>query len=260
VTAVSGRGWAYAGVTLGAVVSLAANVAHSFVPPAGASPGWTPAAGSVVSAVCWPLLLLVAVEMFARIAWPPGRGWLLLRWLGLLPVALIAAVVSYRHLSGLLRWYGEDWLTYTFGPLAVDGLMVMATGALVGRRRASLRPSEKRAGSREPLRRTRAGTPDQPGASAREHTGTSARTIRRTDADLMQLLGMVSRDADGTVPVRRAARALGTGPDRARRLLKEMGLLRTTAGTSTGTTADGPDPGPVERPVMGREPGQEALR
>jgi hypothetical protein len=53
------------------------------------------------------------------------------RYLGLGLVAAVAAVVSYRHLSGLLTHYGEDPWTAQFGPLAVDGLMVMATGALL---------------------------------------------------------------------------------------------------------------------------------
>jgi hypothetical protein len=46
-------------------------------------------------------------------------------------VALVAAFVSYRHLSGLLEHWSEDGATVAFGPLAVDGLMVMATGALI---------------------------------------------------------------------------------------------------------------------------------
>jgi len=93
----------------------------------------------VVGAVFWPFALFVAVEIFARILWPAGRRWTALRFLGLLPVALVAAVVSYRHLSGLLAFYREDALTATIGPLAVDGLMVMATGALIatGARRAA---------------------------------------------------------------------------------------------------------------------------
>jgi hypothetical protein len=50
---------------------------------------------------------------------------------------LVAATVSYRHLSGLLHFYGEEAITATIGPLAVDGLMVMATAALLatGQRR-----------------------------------------------------------------------------------------------------------------------------
>jgi hypothetical protein len=140
ITKKTGRGWAYTGALLGGAVSIAANVAHSYVPPTGAPADWHPHTGAVVGAVFWPLALFVAVEIFARIAWPTGQRWTALRFLGLLPVALVAAVVSYRHLSGLLAFYREDTLTATIGPLAVDGLMVMATGALIatGARRAAV--------------------------------------------------------------------------------------------------------------------------
>jgi len=127
----SGRGWAYLGTALGGAVSVAANVAHSYVPPTGAPLDWRPEHGAVIGAMFWPAALYVAVEIFARIPWPAGRRWIALRFLGLLPVAVVAAVVSYRHLSGLLAFYGEDALTVAIGPLAVDGLMVMATGALI---------------------------------------------------------------------------------------------------------------------------------
>ncbi|HEY3503736.1 MAG TPA: hypothetical protein VGN37_13245 [Actinocatenispora sp.] len=126
-----GRGWAYIGVALGGGVSIAANIAHSYIPPARAGTGWSPEPGAVVSSVFWPIALFVALEILTRIPWPTGRGWKFLRFGGLLPVALVAAVVSYRHLSGLLDHYGEDSLTVVIGPLAVDGLMTMATGALL---------------------------------------------------------------------------------------------------------------------------------
>lgn len=127
----AGRGWAYTGAILGGAVSIAANIAHSYIPPHGASADWAPEPGAVIGSVFWPIALFVAVEILTRIPWPTGRGWTLLRFGGLLPVALVAAVVSYRHLSGLLDHYGEDPLTVTIGPLAVDGLMIMATGALL---------------------------------------------------------------------------------------------------------------------------------
>ncbi|WP_433208070.1 hypothetical protein ACQP00_42595 [Dactylosporangium sp. CS-047395] len=135
----TGRGWAYAGAVLGGAVSIAANVAHSYVPPANAGMIWHPQAGAVVGAIFWPLALFVAVEILARTAWPAGKRWSTLRFVGLLPVGLVAAVVSYRHLSGLLGFYREDQLTAAIGPLAVDGLMVMATGALLatGARRSA---------------------------------------------------------------------------------------------------------------------------
>ena len=137
-----GRGWAYLGAALGGVVSVAANVAHSYVPPAtlpaGTTPDeWTPELGAVLSAVIWPVFLFVAIEILVRIPWPDGTRWRVVRFGGLLPVALVAAVVSYRHMSGLLAHYAEDGLIVAIGPLAVDGLMVMAAGALV----ATARPA-----------------------------------------------------------------------------------------------------------------------
>ncbi len=126
-----GRGWAYIGAILGGSVSIAANIAHSYIPPTRAAAHWAPEPGSVIGSVFWPIALFVAVEILTRIPWPTGRGWTFLRFGGLLPVALVAAVVSYRHLSGLLDHYAEDPLTVTIGPLAVDGLMIMATGALL---------------------------------------------------------------------------------------------------------------------------------
>jgi hypothetical protein len=56
--------------------------------------------------------------------------------------------------------------------------------------------------------------------------GRDAKPAARTDDELLAALAEVPRDEDGTVPVRRAAAALGTGPDRARRLLTTAGLRR----------------------------------
>src|SRR5262245_41734765 len=97
-----GRGWAYTGAVLGGLVSVAANVAHSFIPPHGAPIGWHPEPGAVVGAIVWPVFLFVAVEILARTGWPQGISWRLVRFGGLVPVAGVAAFVSYKHLSGLL--------------------------------------------------------------------------------------------------------------------------------------------------------------
>ena len=129
--ATSGRGWGYVGAVLGGLVSIAANVAHSYVPPARAAAGWHPPIGDVVGAVFWPVALFVAIEILARTAWPRATRWVVVRFAGLLPVAVVAAIVSYGHLSGLLAHYGESTLTSHLGPLAVDGLMVMASSALM---------------------------------------------------------------------------------------------------------------------------------
>ena len=72
----------------------------------------------------------------------------MLRWVGLPPVALVAAFVSYRHLSGLLDHYNEETLVVWFGPLAVDGLMLMATSALLATGNRTSRPTGTGAGKR----------------------------------------------------------------------------------------------------------------
>jgi hypothetical protein len=126
VNARSGRGWAYAGAVLGGVVSIAANVAHSYVP---GKPD--PAPLAVALSIFWPVAVLVAVEITARVDWTRVGRWAVVRWIGVPLVGLMAAVVSYRHLSGLLVRYGEDPVTAAIGPLAVDGLMLMATAALI---------------------------------------------------------------------------------------------------------------------------------
>ncbi len=123
--------WAYPCTILGGVASIVANVAHAYLRE-------NPPPGAVISAVFWPAALFLAIEALARIDWPPGKGWGMVRYGGLIPIAAVAAVVSYLHLSGLLRSYQVSWFEAYIGPLAVDGLMVIGTGALIaltGRKR-----------------------------------------------------------------------------------------------------------------------------
>jgi len=135
-TAVPNRGarrFAYLGVVAGLLVSVAANIAHSFVAPAGWPTGarWVPEPGAVLGAMFWPVALLLTTEILTRKRWPAGWVWLLVRLAGLLPVAGVAAVISYQHLHGLLLHYWETPLAAAIGPLSIDGLMVMASAALI---------------------------------------------------------------------------------------------------------------------------------
>ena len=134
-----GRGWAYAAAILGGAVSVAANVAHAYVPPEGAPAGWAPHRGAVFGAVFWPVAFFLCIEVIARVDWPAGRKWVVVRFGGLLPVAVVAAAVSYQHLSGLLRFYGENDFTARVGPLAIDGLLGLASGALIATSRSTER-------------------------------------------------------------------------------------------------------------------------
>lgn len=73
--------------------------------------------------------------------------------------------------------------------------------------------------------------------AARTGTRTAGRKPARTDAELAAALAELPREPDGTVPIRRATAALGCGPDRARRLLADNGLLRTATTAPTPIAA-----------------------
>ncbi|MFD0600007.1 hypothetical protein ACFQZ4_53145 [Catellatospora coxensis] len=120
-------------------------------PPAGALADWQPMPGAVVGSIVWPVILFVAIEILVRVAWPLGRQWAVLRFGGMIPVALVAGVVSYRHLSSLLTYYGEDRLVSALA-LAIDGLMIMATGACWSSATAPPRPSRTPARHQSPSR------------------------------------------------------------------------------------------------------------
>lgn len=138
--AVAGRGWAYAASLFAGAASIAANIAHSFVPPVGAAADWQPMTGKIIESVLWPVFLFLAVEVMSRVAWPKGFWYGLLRYVATLPVAFVTALVSYTHASGLLTYYGEEHIVTVIGPIGIDGLMLGATAALIvtGKRRLSL--------------------------------------------------------------------------------------------------------------------------
>lgn len=119
-----GRGWARAGFGFGISASLAANVENTLRMPHAPL-------GAVVASAYWPLALLIALEVIERVSWPGGRKYWLLRYAGLYAVASIAALISYRHMNALLIFYGEDSLSASLGPIAVDGLMVVCATALL---------------------------------------------------------------------------------------------------------------------------------
>jgi hypothetical protein len=107
----------------GTAVSIAANVMHAMAV--------TNSQAAWVGAAFWPIALLLAVEVITRVRWPHGLWYSTARYGGTGLVALVAAIVSYRHMAGLLATWGEDTLNAHIGPLAVDGLMVVAGFALL---------------------------------------------------------------------------------------------------------------------------------
>lgn len=135
------RAVSWVSFVFGVVVSVAANVAHTFHPSSAQLEAWqaaghlvtdwSPEVGSMIAAAFWPLALLLAVEVLTRVRWRRGFLWNAARFGGTGTVALVAALMSYRHMAGLLASYGEDWLSAHVGPLAVDGLMIVAGFALL---------------------------------------------------------------------------------------------------------------------------------
>jgi hypothetical protein len=127
----TGRRWAYGVMLAMLALSIAGNVSHTYHLDA------TPSARMLAYGLFWPLIAWGAVELFVRIPWQDIVSHKLVRWGGVLLAGLVAALVSYRHLRGLLQADGEEWTVYTIGPLAVDGLMIMSTLALLLTRAAS---------------------------------------------------------------------------------------------------------------------------
>jgi Protein of unknown function (DUF2637) len=128
----SGKAIAWLSFTLGIGVSVAGNIAHAV------SDGWSwPEVGG---SAFWPLALMLSIEILTRVNWVVGRRWVVARFAGLVMVALVAAVLSYRHLAGLMTSWGEDWLNAHLGPFAVDGLMLLAATALLSISRTEAAP------------------------------------------------------------------------------------------------------------------------
>jgi hypothetical protein len=207
----SGRAWAYGAVALGATVSITANIAHSYVPPTGVPEGeWHPRLGAVLLAAFWPAALLVAVEVLARTEWPTGRRWVLMRWGGLLPVAAVAAVVSYQHLSGLLDYYGESSTAVLIGPASIDGLMTVASAALLAmatRQSVASEPAEAPTAPQDG-QRSAPEAPQAPKPPAQRPKPSNGKA-QATDEDLEQVVRPLVQAGKGRPTIQKALKDAG---------------------------------------------------
>lgn len=119
---------------LGLSVSIASNIGHVLIvvrPEEGLV-----RLGSMGMAALWPILLAAAVEVVSRVAWPRSWRWRVPGYGGTIAIGLIAFVISYQHLHGLLRAFRESWLTALLGPVALDLAIVVAGVALLAIRQA----------------------------------------------------------------------------------------------------------------------------
>lgn len=143
VTGTAGRLWAWLAFLLGAGFSVLANVVQTLHPtpehlaqwladrPEATAADWTPDPVAVAFGVFWPLAVLLAVELLTRVHWQPGFLFGIVRYGGTLACAVVAGVVSYGHMRDLFLTWGQDNLTAYAGPVAVDGLMLVAAAALL---------------------------------------------------------------------------------------------------------------------------------
>lgn len=129
----SGLRWARVGLTFGAAMSIIGNVAHTVLLKSDVSL-WLRIPFSVI----WPLALFIGIEIFVRVRWRRSPIDIMGQFLLIVPVSSVAAVVSYQHLHALMKLANEDGFSAMIGPLAIDGLMLGSTIAMLAIRASSL--------------------------------------------------------------------------------------------------------------------------
>lgn len=139
-----GRVVAWAGFVFGSIMSIAANVLHTWLPATTMPAGWAPAITAQIGAAVWPIALLLSVEVLARVTWRPGAHWALARYGGTGTVALGSATISYGHVHDLLTAWGYNPLAAHVGPLVLDGLMVISGFALLAMTHHQAHPGDGR--------------------------------------------------------------------------------------------------------------------
>lgn len=129
----SGKRWARFALVFGAGASILGNETHTVITPSPVN-----ILIRVVLAFVWPFALFVGIEVLVRVNWRAKFIDHAGRVLLVVPVSTVAAVVSYQHLHALMTLGGEDPFSAAIGPLAIDGLMIGGTVALLAIRAASL--------------------------------------------------------------------------------------------------------------------------
>lgn len=121
---------AYVSLGVGAGLSMAGNLADTYR---------TRGAGQVdaldkILALAWPALVILAIEMFVSERWKRSTMFQIWRWTGCLAIGSMAMVASWTHLHDLLASRGQLAVVAILGPLAIDGMAIMATGLILSTR------------------------------------------------------------------------------------------------------------------------------
>jgi hypothetical protein len=120
---------AYVSLGVGAGLSMAGNLADTY-----RTRGDAVDMLDKVMAVGWPALVILAIEMFVAPRWSGKTMFQVWRWFGCLTVGGMAMVVSWTHLHDLMASRGQLAIVAILGPLAIDGMAIMATGLILSTR------------------------------------------------------------------------------------------------------------------------------
>ncbi|MGW4351833.1 terminase gpP N-terminus-related DNA-binding protein [Nocardia sp. NPDC004582] len=119
------------GFVFGSLTSVATNVLHTYLPTVRMPDGVALVIAARLGAAIWPIGLLLSIEVLARVAWRRGPAWTAARFGGAGAVAFGSAVISYSHVREVLLAWGYGHPAAEFGPLTLDGLMVVCGFALL---------------------------------------------------------------------------------------------------------------------------------
>jgi hypothetical protein len=188
----SGRLLAWTALLVALAASVAANVAYA-----------QPSPGPRLSAGVAPVLVVLAAGLLERVPLSGIAVWRrLLAYGGLSVIVAAAFTTSFEHQYRLLLAYGNPVLSAMLLPIAVDGLIVLASVCLtvIAERRRVL--------------------PETAQTTAPKRTARATRTVRRPVAESQQLLRELLADDPGT-PTDSLARSLGITERRVRQLLSQ---------------------------------------
>lgn len=107
------------------IISVIANVTEAWLATSEISL-WLRVPGACI----WPILAFRSIEILVRMLWERRFSHYLTRALILIP-GIPAIIVSYAHQYSLLIAMGETGIVPIIGPIAIDGLMIGCTLALL---------------------------------------------------------------------------------------------------------------------------------
>lgn len=135
----NGRKWARFWLIVALLVSTVANVTHACLAKSDITL-WLRVPGAVI----WPVFTFAGIEILVRMVWQKRLPHTATQWV-LMSAAVPAAITSYEHQFTLLGLMGERLVIQCIGPVAIDGLMIGCTMALLFTRKLPAPPERVQA-------------------------------------------------------------------------------------------------------------------